>query len=192
MLREMVGEHELGIFSAALPLSVAWYFIPMAISLSAAPAIARRKQADPVGYERAITQLFSLMWWIMLPLSAAIALVSWPVVALLYGEAYQASAAVLAIHVFANVPVALGVAQSIWIVNEKKNMLSLYKTAIGAVSNVLLNLILIPIYGALGAAIAALISFLISAIFSNIFLAPNIFRLQLSSLFGLKTVTIAN
>lgn len=184
MLREMVGEHELGIYSAALPLSTAWYFIPMVIYISVAPTIACRKQTDPVGYERAITQLFSMMWWVMLPLSAAIALVSLPLVALLYGEAYQASAAVLAIHVFSNVPVALGVVMGIWVVNERRNTLSLYKTTIGAASNVLLNLILIPNYGAQGAAIASLISFSIADIFSNIFLAPKIFRLQFSSLVG--------
>ncbi len=42
MIREMLGTHELGIFSAALPLSATWYFIPMMISQSAGPSIAKR------------------------------------------------------------------------------------------------------------------------------------------------------
>src|SRR2546430_311610 len=136
MLRGMVSEHELGIYSAALPLSTVWYFIPMAISASVGPTIARRKQNDPVAYDQAIAQLFSLMWWVMLPLSTAIAIASGTLVALLYGEAYSASARVMSIHVFANVPIALGIAQSNWIVNEKQNMISLYRTVLGAASNV--------------------------------------------------------
>lgn len=159
MLREMIGVRELGVFSAALPLSSTWYFIPMIISQSIGPAIARKKNSDPVGYEKSITQLFSLMWWTMLPLSAGIALFSQPLISILYGPSYKESADVLAIHVFANIPVAIGVAQSIWIVNENKNTLSLYRTVIGAVVNMLLNLILIKSYGAVGAAFATLISF---------------------------------
>jgi len=116
----------------------------------------------------------------------AIALVSQPLVVLLYGKAYQGSGTVLAIHVFSNVPVALGIAQSVWIVNERRTRLSLYNTAIGSASSVLLNLMLIPKYGANGAAISSLISFSTAAILSNIFFAPNIFRLQVLSIAGWK------
>ena len=186
MLRGMVSEHELGIYSAALPISTAWYFIPMAISVSVGPTIARRKQGPPTGYQRAIAQLFSLMWWVMLPLSAAVALAAGPLVAFLYGEAYSASAGVMAIHVFASVPIALGIAQSNWIVNEKRGMISLYRTTLGAISNVTLNLLLIPMYGARGAAIASVGAQLVAAVFSNLVLAPRILLMQISSLFQIR------
>lgn len=182
MIREMVGEHELGIYTAALPLSTAWYFIPMAICASVAPALARKKARSEAEYMTALSRLFSLMWWYSLPLSVLIALASTPLVGLLYGPAYAASATVLAIHVFGNVPVGLGVAQSQWIANEKRGVLAFYKTTVGALANVCLNLYMIPKYGALGAAIATLISFSISAVFSNILLAPRIFSKQLISL----------
>jgi O-antigen/teichoic acid export membrane protein len=184
MLREMIGEGELGVFSAALPLSASWYFISMMIAQSIGPTIARKKQSDPIVYERSITQLFSLMWWTMLPLTLGIALLSRPMVVLLYGPAFSASAEVLAIHVFANIPVALGVAQGIWIINEQKNTLSLTKTVMGAVSNILLNLLLIPKYGAIGAAVATVASQSISSVLSNIVLAPEIFKKQLTSIAG--------
>jgi O-antigen/teichoic acid export membrane protein len=192
MLRDMISAHELGIFSAALPISTAGYFIPMAIAMSVAPTIARRKQNDPQGYAQAHLQLYTMMWWVMLPLSAGIALASGPLIALLYGPAYSGSARVLAIHVFANVPVALGVAQSIWIVNEGRNTISLYQTATGAAANILLNLILIPLYGAVGAAVATLISQSVSAIFSNVIFAPEILRMQFSSILGTRTIPVSD
>lgn len=179
MLREMVGTKELGIFSAALPLSTTWYFIPMMIAQSAGPSIAKKKQSDLIGYDCAIDRLFSLMWWIMLPLCISIAFFSISIVKLLYGDQYNASASVLAVHVFSNIPVALGVMQSIWILNEKKNVLTLAKTIIGAVTNVGLNLILIPMYGALGAAMVTVISTMTSGVLSNLLLSPEIFRRQL-------------
>jgi PST family polysaccharide transporter len=185
MLREMKGDFELGIFSAALALSSAWYFIPTAICISVAPMMARRKHDNQIGYEKGLKQLFSLMWWILLPLSIGIAITAVPLVALLFGVAYKASAIVLAIHVFSNIPVGLGVVQSIWIINERKNTMLLYKSVMGAISNVLFNFILIPGYGAQGAAIATLISFSVSAVFSNIIFAPKIFKQQISSLFNL-------
>jgi O-antigen/teichoic acid export membrane protein len=184
MLREMCGVRELGLFSAALPLSTTWYFIPMMISQSAGPSIAKKKLIDPAGYEDALDKLFSLMWWILLPLSICIALFSNPIVHLLYGDAYLKSAGVLAIHVFANIPVGLGVMQSIWIINERRNTLSLTKTVIGAITNVGVNLVLIPRYGAIGAAISTVFSVLVSGVLTNIYFAPKIFKKQVLSLFG--------
>ena len=186
MLREMLGTYELGIFSAALPLSTTWYFIPMMISQSVGPSIAKKRLIDAKGYDRAIDRLFSLMWWIMLPLCASIALLSGSIVQMLYGKAYAASASVVAVHVFANIPVSLGVMQSIWILNERRNMLSLKKTVIGAVTNVGFNFVLIPKYGAFGAALSTIAGQSVSAVLSNIIIAPSIFRSQIASLFRYK------
>ena len=85
-------------------------------------------------------------------------------------------------HVFANIPVALGVMQSIWILNERKNTLSLTKTVIGAVTNIGMNLVLIPKYGAFGAALATVVSQSVSAVFSNLLFAPKIFKRQVVAL----------
>ncbi|TLU87934.1 MAG: flippase [Chlorobium sp.] len=185
MLREMLGTHELGIFSAALPFSTTWYFIPMMIAQSTGASIAKKKQSDRAGYERAIDRLFSLMWWIMLPLCIAIALLSVPIIKLLYGEAYSESSNVLAVHCFANIPIALGVMQGIWIVNERKNMLSLALTVIGAITNIGLNFFMIPKYGALGVAAATVASHCVS-VFSTVVFAPQIFRRQFLSLLWFK------
>lgn len=186
MLRSMVGDHELGVFSAALPLSTALYFVPMALCTSVAPMFARLRQRDLAAYEEAVSRLFSVMWWVMIPLAGIIALLSSHIVALLYGTAFTGSAPILAIHVFSSLPVALGVAQSLWIVNEGKNMISLYRTVIGALSNIGLNLLLIPHFGGVGAALAAVVAQIIAAVISNIVLAPRIFRLQLFSLVNIK------
>jgi O-antigen/teichoic acid export membrane protein len=56
--------------------------------------------------------------------------------------------------------------------------------SLGAVSNIVLNLLLIPRYGGLGAAIATTISYALSAVILNAFSAKTrkIFALQLASI----------
>lgn len=182
MLREMVGEAELGIYSAALSISQAWYFIPMVICSSVAPTISRKKVESEEAYLSALQRLFGLMLMISLTVSIAIALIAQPVVNLLYGAAYSATAAVLAIHVFANVPVSLGVAQSLWITNERRPTFALYRTVLGCVANIVLNFLLIPKYGATGAAIATLAAQFLAAVVYNFFAARDVLILQFRSM----------
>jgi PST family polysaccharide transporter len=60
----------------------------------------------------------------------------------------------------------------------------LVRTFLGAVANVLLNLLLIPIYGAFGAAVATTVSYALSGVVLNAFSrrTRKIFALQLSSM----------
>jgi PST family polysaccharide transporter len=87
---------------------------------------------------------------------------------------------VLALHIWAAIFVFLGVAQDPWTIYEGLTKLALWRTAIGAVTNVALNLVLIPAYGVIGAAIATIISQALSAFVLNAFNAKTnrIFLLQ--------------
>ncbi|HZO01037.1 MAG TPA: flippase [Burkholderiales bacterium] len=178
MLRELVGEGELGIYSAALSLSTLWYFIPMAIYSSTAPAFSRLKLQSEAAYLEALARLFALMWALAGAVSIVMALSAGFLVDLLYGGAYRDAATVLAVHVFANIPVALGVAQSLWITNERRPQFALYRTLFGLLVNVALNLALIPRYGAIGAALATLIAQFCAAVLFNAFAAREILALQ--------------
>ena len=187
MIRSLVGEYELGLYSAMLPLSSALHFVPMALCISISPSLSRMRQQEPARYQQSVARLFSIMWWVMIPLAAAVSVLSGTIVGLLYGPAYAAAAPMLALHVFSAVPVALGVAQSIWIVNEGRHHMSFYRTAIGAVCNILLNLLLIPRYGGTGAAAAAVAAQTAAAVLSNLVLAPAMFRLQFAALVNLRS-----
>ncbi|WP_071821161.1 polysaccharide biosynthesis C-terminal domain-containing protein [Providencia stuartii] len=123
-----------------------------------------------------------LGWLVCIP----IAILSHFIVQVLYGDAYITGAPVLTIIVFTNIFINMGVAQSLWIVNERKSKLSLYKTIIGAVVCIVSNIILIPLYGIIGAAISAVLAQFFSAVFANIFLSRKILILQIKSLLLLK------
>lgn len=178
MLRELVDERELGIYSAGWSLSALWYFVPLAIYSSTAPAFSRLKVQSEAAYSAALGQLFTLMWVISVSVSVVMALSSGILIDLLYGAAYRDAAPVLALHVFANIPVALGVAQSLWITNERRPHFALYRTLFGLLVNVALNLALIPRYGAMGAAMATVAAQFAAAVLFNVFGARHVLALQ--------------
>ena len=62
----------------------------------------------------------------------------------------------------------LGVAGGQWFVAENRQILSFQRTLLGAVVNVILNFILIPKYGPIGAAVATVIAYAIAAFLSDL------------------------
>jgi O-antigen/teichoic acid export membrane protein len=183
MIKNMLGGRALGIYAAALSVSQLWNVIPTTLVISLAPYIARRKMLGEAQYESALLLLFRVFGAVSLVVSAVTALASPMVVRLLYGSQYLQAAPILAIHVFSNFFVFQGVAQSLWLTNERAGGVALMKTLLGGIAAVCANLVLLPRFGVLGAAVSALVSFGISAVFSNLLYAPKIFLMQ----FGIRT-----
>ena len=65
--------------------------------------------------------------------------------------------------------------------------LAFLRTSLGALANILLNIVLIPRYGPIGAAIATTVSYALSAVVMNAFnkKTRNIFLLQVKSIVGM-------
>jgi len=182
MLKMMQGEFAVGLYAAATRISEVWYFIPMAIVSSVSPAIMRAKDDPDLFYGR-LRKLFSLMTLSACTIGTVVALLSGTIVRILYSSSYRGAGPVLAVHVWASVFVFLGCAQSPWDITKNLLKLSMFRTALGAVINVAMNLYLIPRYSAMGAAIATVVSYAISAVFANAFSARTrpIFYMQMRS-----------
>ncbi len=163
MLGQMIGDEAVGIYSAAVRISEVWYFIPMAIVASVFPAILEAKKRSEAQYYAKLQRLYDLMVIISISVALPMTFLATPLVGLLFGEAYLAAGAVLAIHIWTSVFVFLGVASSQWFLAEDRQVLSLQRTVVGAIANVGLNMWLIPLYGSVGAAIATIVSQAIAA-----------------------------
>lgn len=169
MLKIFSGTHEVGIYAAATKISEAWYFLPMIICSTFAPKIILAHQADKEDYRNLLGKLYFFLFWFALVLTAGFALGSKQLIHLLYGAEYNTSASVLSIHFLASISVFLGVASNQYLLTENLQKLCLFRSVTGAISNVGLNLILIPKYGALGAAIATTLSYTISLLAISVF-----------------------
>jgi O-antigen/teichoic acid export membrane protein len=179
MIRKLVGSSELGIYCSAVIISSALYTIPTAISATFSPGIARLKEKNDAEFDRSIIKLFALMWWVCLPTALVASMVGGPMVLWLYGEAYAEAPKVIAIHAFSLIPVGLGIAQAVCLVNEKRGQLQLIRTILGCITSLFANLILVPSMGAKGAAVATLIAFSVASSLANSVLAPDLFLKQM-------------
>lgn len=182
MIKNMLGQRQLGIYAAALSISQLWHIIPTTVSISVAPDIARRKLQGQLEYERALLLLFRISGAAALCIAAMCALGAPILVKLLYGSQYTQAAPILAIHALSNFFVFQGVVAALWLTNEGAGHLYLMKTVLGGFTAVVANLLLLPRFGITGAAVGALFSFGISSVFSNLLFAPRIFLMQ----FGIR------
>jgi PST family polysaccharide transporter len=168
MLQHMTDLEQVGIYAAATRLSEAWYFFPMAIVGSLAPLIIRWHKADPDLYLKRLRRIYFLIVWLAIGVSLPLSLLSSEIISLVYGPHFSESATVLAIHLWASLAVFLGVASSQYLITEGLQKISFYRTLIGLVANIFLNLFFIPKMGAIGAAIATVVSYFL-ATFSIVF-----------------------
>ncbi|WP_279143963.1 flippase [Photobacterium phosphoreum] len=186
MIKNILGIKELGIYAAALPLSISWNFIPVILAMSFSPFIAKEKEKGSVAYERAIIMIFKLFYSLSLIICVITYFIAPYIVPLLYGEQYSGSVSVLQIHIFTNIFISLGVAQSLWIINEKKSSIILYQTLSGAIFSIILNYYFVLKFGLVGAAFVAVFSQLLSTVIMNLFFAKKIFILQIKTMFFIR------
>ncbi len=164
MIKEILDADAVGQYAAAVRLSTAWYFIPLAIATSFFPAIINAKKISEELYFSRLQRLYSLMIFLAIAIALPVTFLSDWVILLLYGSEYSQAGEVLMIHIWAGIFVFLGVAWSKWILNENKQNLVLISHILGAVINVGLNLYFIDKYGVVGAAYSTIISYFLSQI----------------------------
>lgn len=191
MIGNMLGENELGIYATVVRFSEVWYFIPMAIVTSVFPAIINAKKDDENRYQKRLQNMYDLMVGISLSIAIVMTFASDFIYHIAYRNTpeYFAGAAVLKVHIWAGIFVFLGSASGQYLINEGFTQLSLLRTAMGAVVNIVLNLILLPKMGIIGAAWATLAAYFTATFF--IVFVPKTSRqalLMLKSLFLISII----
>ncbi|KOR30556.1 flippase [Achromatium sp. WMS3] len=170
MIKEMLGAEQVGLYAAAVRLSEAWYFIPVAISTSLFPAIiSAKKQSEELYYQR-LQKLYDLMVWVAIAIALPTTfLAPWIIEKLLYGEAYIGAANVLSIHIWTGVFVGLASSSGRWLLAENYQIYSFYRYLVGAIINVVLNYFLIKKLGIIGSAWATLVSYMVASYLMDYF-----------------------
>lgn len=158
MIKYMLDDAAVGLYAVAVKFTSIWYFIGGLICSSLFPAVIQAKKRDPMLYENRLQNLYELMVGIGLAIAIPITIVAYPLIDLLYGADFIEASSVMIIHVWSLIFVFLGAASNNWLLTENLQKYKLSRTILGAVVNVGLNFLLIPIYGIQGAAIATLVS----------------------------------
>ena len=158
MLSKMVEEAETGFYSAAMVCVGLTSFVFSAIADSFRPVIFESREKDQAAYERQIKTLYSIEIYMALAQGVAFTLFSKLVIGLFYGADYAPAASMLQVLAWYTTCSTIGIVRNIWILAEGKQECLLKINMVGALSNVIMNLILIPRYGGNGAALASLMA----------------------------------
>lgn len=171
MLKQMISETEIGYYALASDLNMKWCFILSAIISSMSPSILtayKNKQMNLFNRNNII--LYAIVFYLSSLVAVLFTILAKPLIQLLYGVAYLPSVEPLRVIAWYTAFSYLGVARNAWVVsmNAQKYLKFIYATA--ALSNVLLNIVLIPPMGAIGAAIASLIAQIVTVMIAPFFI----------------------
>lgn len=188
MIKEMMDVEAVGQYAAAVRISEAWYFIPMVIASSLFPAIINAKKISKVLYYARIQNLYSTIVWITVVIAVPISLSSDWIISFLYGPEYSQAASVLTIYALGGIFVSLGVVSGKWYLVENLQVLAFWRTFHGLLINVLLNFLLIPKFGLIGAAFSTLVGQAVAAFIFDVFHKKTRFQFRLK----LKALLLIN
>ena len=155
MLTQFRGVQVAGYFTAATALSESLFFMTSLLSLPLAPLLIKARKDEPLlypKYRENYAKFSALLGWIcaiVLSLGSSLA------VHIVYGETFETSAGILAFHAFILMPCFLGGAMAVFLTTESLLPWLTAFFSIALVVNFLVNLVLIPSFGAVGAAFAS-------------------------------------
>lgn len=158
MIKMMIDETATGYYGAAVSCAGLSGFVFTAIIDSFRPAIFEGKNIDENIFRKRLAMLYSVTIYLSLIQSAIMTMLSKYVVDILYGKEYLPAVNALRIIVWYTTFSYLGAIRNIWMLANKQQKYLWKINLIGAIANVAMNLILIPILGINGAAIASLLT----------------------------------
>lgn len=163
MIANIVGEIELGIYSVAVRLTEIWYFIPMAISSAVFPTLIRLKNSEIDGYKKVLENLYLLMTVLSVIVAICLSFMSTFLVENLFGDSYERASGVIIIQCWSGLFIFSGLISNQFYQLEGLSHLIFTRNVIGLSLNVLLNYLLIPVYGIIGSAIATLLTQIVAS-----------------------------
>ena len=169
MLQWFRGPIEVGYYSAAIKLISAMGFVPMILKNSLFPAIVNAKNESIEFYNKRMLNYYRLSFLVFLIFSIPIFFISEDLVVFLFGEEYQPAGMLFALSAFRLLFANMGVARETYLLNENLMKYSMVTLGIGTITNIGLNYLWIPAYGAEGAIVTTILSFFVSIFLCDFF-----------------------
>lgn len=158
MLRSYVDITTVGIYSASVKVTEMWYLVPNILLGALFPALANVKN-DRNEYNKRYNILLIALVISSILISCFIFLFKEGIINLIYGNEFSSAANILGVYIFSIVGffVSSLIYQDLFL-NKNKWAITIIPF-LTALINILLNLILIPAKGAVGAALATTVSY---------------------------------
>ncbi len=158
MLRHYLDVSAVGLYSAAARVTELWYFIPNIIITGLFPILAN-SASTAENRQKKFLFLSKALFLAAIVISISVLLASKLIIGIIYGKEFLAAAPILSIYIFSlfGTFISLIILQELFI--EKRTWAIILIPGGTALLNIILNIFLIPLYGASGAAFATVISY---------------------------------
>ena len=158
-------EADVGIYRVAFQLASVASFIVTAFHTVLFPRISRwhaEKQFNLIEYS--LTRAFTYSLFLAIPVTVGGIILSEKLLYFLYGSAFESGAPTLILLLFVQSANIFMYLQTMCLNAMDMPRRSFYITAVSAVLNIILNVLLIPLFGISGAAIASLVTMVMNAV----------------------------
>ena len=155
MIKSLINEYEVGIYSASVRLIEIFHFIPKILIISFLPIILKTKE-----YYNQLLHLNSVIFKISIFIFLIIFFSSSLLTDIFYGEEYFESVLITKILSFSIIFVFFGVINEHWYIKNNLQLNYAFNVFLGALINIILNYFLILNFGSVGAAISTLITYI--------------------------------
>lgn len=158
MITMMDGNSENGFYSAAITCVTIFQFVYIAIVDSFRPMILSKKKENSSEYRNNMSRLYGITLYMAIAQCIVFFVFAKLIISVLYGSEYANAAAVLRALIFYFVFSVMGLVRNVWILAEEKQKYLWIINLSGALFNIVLNAVMIPFWGAVGAAVASLLT----------------------------------
>jgi len=158
LLSVLVGDKHLGWYEIGYKITFALQFVPAAFAAAVYPAMSHSFINDKERLKMIFEKSMFLLLIFSVPAAVGIALLSDQIILLLYTAEFQPSILAMQIIIFSIIAMFLNYPIGSLLNSCDRQMTNTINVGIAMAVNIILNIILIPIYQHIGAAIACLIS----------------------------------
>ena len=158
MIALLMDSESVGVYAVATRISQQLYILPAILVGAYFPRLIRINSQSLQAFEDGFKALTTVLIALALAIWFLILLLSKPFLDFILGTQFSESINVVKLHAFGVVFVSLNVISGRWYIMQNLQLLTLVRQLLTAGLNVVLNFILIPLFGLTGAVYATLIS----------------------------------
>ncbi|MBR0195480.1 MAG: flippase [Paludibacteraceae bacterium] len=184
MIGNMLNKTSTGIYAVACTFVEICIFIPTILSQTITPVLVNNYQQDKEVYREKAQIFMNITTWICILIAVLISLSSPLIIRYSYGLQYMAAVPVLQLLIFRLIGVASAQISGQLIIIEQTQKYAILRNTAGCIVCIVLNLILLPLYGLYGAAISAVVTSLVAGLIIHLFIPAyrSIFKQQIRCL----------
>lgn len=158
MLKNLIDNSSVALYNASTMIAGLVVIIPTTLIEGFRADIMDAKMKDEMLYQRRLRQLYAIVFWTCIAYGFFITIFAKQIITMLYGTKYIGAVNSLSLVVWYTSFSYFGSINNVYMVAEDKQKWVQATTLTGAIANVVLNFVMIPVWGIVGAALASLVT----------------------------------